>query len=338
MARCASAGGANRSAERMQLLLTLIFLLLALVAALVLFSRFIAAKVERAFRPSQWLEVEGERIHYRSLGEGPALVLVHGLAGQMKNFDYLPLAQLAQRYRVILVDRPGSGLSPRRDESRAGIAAQAKLVVAFIRALRLPQPPLLVGHSLGGAISLGVALQDPDAVAGLALVAPLTHHVDRVPVAFRGLAIRTPWLRRFVARVFAVPLGMLVARRTVDLVFAPEPAPADFPVRGGGLLNLRPAAFRGASIDLAAVEQDLPAQQERYREIRLPVHVLYGEGDAMLDWRVHGEALRGKLPALHLRVIPGGHMLPVTQPTVTAEWLEEAAQAAFGRFGHHSHQ
>jgi pimeloyl-ACP methyl ester carboxylesterase len=83
--------------------------------------------VTQAFPPEgQFLEVDGERIHYRSIGAGPALVLVHGLGGQMRNFEYLPLAQLAQRWRVILVDRPGSGRSPRADEGKAGIAAQGR--------------------------------------------------------------------------------------------------------------------------------------------------------------------------------------------------------------------
>lgn len=305
-------------------LVTVLFVL-ALCAWL---SWLVPRKVAALFPPSgQWLEVEGERIHYRSLGAGPAIVMVHGLAGQMRNFEYLPLDDLARHHRVILVDRPGSGLSPRADDGKAGIAAQARLVAGFIRALQLPGPPLLVGHSLGGAISLGVALQDPGCIAGLALIAPLTHHVTDVPPPFRALAIRTPWLRRLVARWFAVPLGILNARRMLALVFAPEPPPRDFPVRGGGLLTLRPEAFQGSSTDMVAVEDDLPAQQQRYGEIRLPLHVLYGEGDQVLDWRAQGQALAAKVPQAQLRVIPGGHMLAVTQSAATAAWLEEAARA-----------
>lgn len=310
----------------MHFLVNLVLILLIAAGALALFSWFVGRKVDQAFRANDsWLEVDGERIHFRSLGEGPPIVMVHGLAGQMRNFDYLPLAQLAQGHRIVLLDRPGSGLSPRRDAGKAGIAAQARLVAGFIRALRLPQRPLLVGHSLGGAISLGVALQDPDCIAGLALIAPLTHEVSDVPPAFRGAAIRSPWLRRLVAWVLAVPMTMVVGRQAVTLVFAPEPVPRDFATRGGGLLALRPGAFEGTATDMAAVEQDLPAQQQRYGDIRLPVHVLYGEQDEVLDWRAHGEALRARLPATQLRVVPGGHMLPVTQPALTGQWLGEVA-------------
>lgn len=308
--------------------LTLLLIVLVALLVLALFTAYVAHKVTQAFPPSgQFLEVDGERVHYRSLGEGPPIVLVHGLAGQMKNFEYLPLEDLAQRWRLILVDRPGSGRSARRDPGRAGIAAQGRLLAHFIRALALPQPPLLVGHSLGGAISLSAALQDPQAIAGLALIAPLTHYVADVPAPFRALAIRRAWWRRFVAHTLAVPLGIVLARKTLALVFGPEPPPEDFPVRGGGLLGLRPSAFAASSQDMVAVEEDLPQQEQRYGELRLPVRMLYGEGDQVLDWHAQGEALKAKVPQLELTVMDGGHMLPVTQAAATAAWLESAARA-----------
>ncbi|MDB5750936.1 MAG: alpha/beta hydrolase [Ramlibacter sp.] len=307
--------------------------LLFLAAALVLFAVFLGRRVESTLRPQgQWLEVGGERIHYRELGAGPAIVLLHGLGGNMRNFDYLPLRELAREHRLILVDRPGSGHSPRRDDTRAGIDAQARLVAGFIRALGLPQPPLLVGHSLGGAIALGVALHDPQGIAGLALLAPLTQLVPATPDALKGLAIRRPWLRRLFAYTLALPAAIAGSRKVLAFVFAPEPPPRDFALRGGGLLGLRPRAFYAASSDLCAVEHDLPAQQQRYAELRLPVHILYGDGDLMLDWQLHGQGLADKLPQARLVVLPGvGHMVPVTQPAQTAQLLRDAAAAAFGR-------
>lgn len=110
-------------------------------------------------------------------------------------------------------------------------------------------------------------------------------------------------------------------------LFGPDPAPRDFGVRGGGFRSLRPQSFVAASTDMAAIEADLPAQQQRYGELRLPVRILYGEGDRILDWRAQGEALRAKVPQAELRVIPGGHMLPVTHAAATAAWLEETAGA-----------
>jgi pimeloyl-ACP methyl ester carboxylesterase len=307
--------------------------LVFLAAALFLFAHFLGRRVERAVPArGEWIEVNGERIHYRSLGTADqAIVLVHGLGGQMRNFDYLPLQEMAAKYRLVLIDRPGSGHSRRTDDRGAGIAAQARTVTAFIAALKLPQPPLLVGHSLGGAISLAAGLQSPQAIAGLALIAPLTHLVPGgPPPAFRSLAIRTPWLRRLFAHTLAIPGAIAGSRKVLEFVFAPEPAPRDFPMRGGGLLGLRPNAFYGTSTDLVAIEEDLPAQELRYGELKLPLHVLYGDGDRVLDWKAQGQALADKVPQARLEVVPGaGHMLPVTRPERTAEFLGRAAASVF---------
>ena len=312
----------------MHLLVTLLLVALVALAGFALFTAFVARKVTQAFPPEgDFLEVDGERIHYRSLGQGPAIVFVHGLAGQMKHFEYLPLAELAQRWRLVLIDRPGSGRSPRVDAGKAGVAAQGRLVLDFIGALQLPQPPLLVGHSLGGTIALSAALQDPRAIAGLALLAPLTHQARDVPEPFRLFALRRTWLRRFIAHTVAVPLAVLSSRGALAFMFGPETAPRDFPVRGGGLLGLRPSAFCAASEDMLGVEGDLPYQQQRYGEQRLPVAVMFGDGDRVLDWRNQGEGLRRKLPSASLELLSGaGHMLPVTRPQEVAAWLEGIAR------------
>lgn len=323
----------------MHLLLTLLAIVLVALAALALFTFLVARRIDAAFpAPGRWLEVEGERIHYRDLGAGPPIVLVHGLAGESRNFDYLPLQELAKRWRLVLVDRPGSGHSPRNDEGKARIAAQARIVRAFIAAMGFERPPLLVGHSLGGAIALAVALQDPECVAGLALIAPATHFHPHVPLPFRTMAIRTPWFRRLFARTLAAPLAIVSTPAVLAALFGPDRAPRDFAVRGGGLRSLRPEAFVGASTDMSAIEADLPAQQQRYGELRLPVRILYGEDDRVLDWKQQGETLRAKVPQAELEVIPGGHMIPVTQAAATAAWLEESARAVLGEMCNSSGQ
>jgi pimeloyl-ACP methyl ester carboxylesterase len=315
----------------MNSLLSFLGVLLFMVAFLALFAVFIGKRVARAIPPApEWIEVDGERINYRSLGEGPPILFVHGLGGQRRNFDYLPLKEMAQHHQLLLIDRPGSGHSPRRDDRKAGIAAQGRLVAGFIRAMGFQQKPLLVGHSLGGAIALAVALQDPDCIAGVALIAPLTHFSRDVPGPFRALAIETPWLRRWFAWLFAAPAAIVQSRAALAALFGPDKDPRDFPLRGGGLLSLRPGAFYGASTDMCAVEQDLPRQQERYGDLRLPVHILYGEGDRILDWKAQGEALAHKVRHAQLKVIPGGHMIPVTRAADTAAWLEQVVVDVLG--------
>ncbi|MCR4466036.1 alpha/beta fold hydrolase [Burkholderia sp. SCN-KJ] len=299
----------------------------AMLAALALFSGYVARRVTRAFPPEgRFVDIGGDHIHYVEYGSGPPLVFVHGLAGQMRNFAYLPLTRLAQHHRVILVDRPGAGRSLRGASSQANVFAQARTIAAFIDALKLDRP-VLVGHSLGGAIALAVGLDHPERVSRLALIAPLSHEQTEPPAPFKPLMLPSPLVRRFVSWTFAIPLTILTGRKAVDQVFAPEAVPRDFPVKGGGLLGLRPHVFYATATDLLSAPVDLPAMVRRYADLALPVDVLYGRADPILNWRTHGEALAQKSARVRLKVVEGGHMLPVTIPDATADWLLEVAAA-----------
>ncbi|AOI62436.1 alpha/beta hydrolase [Burkholderia territorii] len=299
----------------------------AVLAALALFSGYVARRVTRAFPPEgRFVDIGGDHIHYVEYGSGPPLVFVHGLAGQWRNFAYLPLTRLAQHHRVIFVDRPGAGRSLRGASSQANVFAQARTIAAFIDALKLDRP-VLVGHSLGGAIALAVGLNHPERVSRLALIAPLSHEQTEPPAPFKPLMLPSPLVRRFVSWTFAIPLTILTGRKAVNQVFAPEAVPRDFPVKGGGLLGLRPHVFYATATDLLSAPIDLPAMERRYADLSLPVDVLYGRADPILNWRTHGEGLAQKSARVRLKVVEGGHMLPVTIPDATADWLLEVAAA-----------
>jgi pimeloyl-ACP methyl ester carboxylesterase len=309
-------------------------LVLLCAAILALFTLYTARKVE-ALVPSKgrFVDVPGARLHIRDFGEqradAPAILMIHGLAGQLSHYTYGVAGRLAQRHRVVVLDRPGSGYSSRAPGTPADLSTQAATIAALIRTLGLG-PAFVVGHSLGGAVALALALEHPKQVAGLALLAPLTHMRDDVPPVFAGLTIRSPLMRRLVAWTLAIPASIKNSRPTLEVVFGPEPVPKDFAIKGGGLLSLRPSAFLSASSDLQALPDHLPRVQARYPELRLPVHVLYGKDDRILDWQANGQALVDKVPGARLELIEGGHMLPVTNPGATAEFIEGALRAASG--------
>ena len=314
-----------------QIVLSVVALVLVVLAALVAFTFFTARRIAKGFPPEgQFIDVGGDRVHYVDRGQGPAIVLVHGLCGNLRNFAYLDLERLAKSHRVIAIDRPGSGRSARGVDSAANIYAQARVVAQCIEALGLDKP-VLVGHSLGGAIALAVGLNHPHVVRRLALIAPLTHAESAPPGAFGGLVLPSPLVRRLVSWTLAIPLSILNSRKAVAAVFAPESMPKDFPFKGGGLLGLRPHVFYAASSDLVSAPQDLPDMERRYASIEVPVDVLYGRGDRILNVKRQGEALKQKLDRANLRVVEGGHMLPVTQPALTTEWVLGVAASAPAR-------
>jgi len=234
--------------------------------------------------------------------------------------------QLREHFRVISLDRPGSGYSTRRSGTPADLPAQARQIAAFIKTLDLDKP-LVLGHSLGGAIALALALDHPHAVSGLVLVAPLTHPQRMLPLVFLSLAVRPAWLRRWVAHTLTLPIGLLTKDSVVKGVFAPDPAPPDFASRGGGLLGMRPDNFYAASTEINRVNDHLPDMVKRYPQLTLPIGLIYGGQDKVLDFQKHGQALASKVPGLKMQVIEGrGHMLPITASERVAALVEQVAK------------
>jgi len=311
----------------MSIVLTLVLIVAVIVAGLVWFAANTARKVEAAVPPcGQFIAIDGQKLHYiDTKGPGPAMVMIHGLGGSLWNYSYALVGKLSGEFRVIAVDRPGSGYSVRPDDAPAKLTAQAATLAKFIRALGLKQP-LLVGHSLGGALSLAIALDHPDCAGALALIAPLTQAQDDVPEPFHGLVVNSPVMRKIIAWTLAIPLSIRNAPKLLKIVFGPDAVPADYPTRGGGLLGLRPKSFYNTSSDLIAAPEDLPGMMKRYGGLAIPLGMLFAKGDLILDYRRQGEAMKQQCPALDLVLLDQhGHMLPVTAPEATADLIRRVA-------------
>lgn len=303
----------------------LILAVAAILIAAALFTRSIAGKVTRGFPPrGVFIETSAGRVHVVAQGSGPPIVMIHGLGGQIGNFSYGVMERLADRYRVIAIDRLGSGHSDPMPKDFKGVRRHAAIVAEIMEQMTLT-PALIVGHSLGGAVALALAIDRPDQIAGLALIAPLTAVQHEPPAPFRGLKVRQLWMRRLMADTLAIPLSVKRRKATFDALFGPETAPEDFPTRGLGLLSLRPRAFVGASTDMVHANDDLPWMADRYPGITDPVAVLVSRQDRILDPAAHGQALVAAIPGATLTQIDGGHMIPVTAPASVAEFIGEVA-------------
>ena len=302
-------------------------LFVLLLGGLAIFSARTARQVEKLLPArGRFIDVDGERIHYLDEGSGPPLVLIHGLAGQIRVFTHSLLDHLKSNHRVIILDRPGCGYSNRSPKASAAVSAQARTVARFIEALELERP-LVVGHSLGGAIALALGLNHPEQVSGLALIAPLTHAQDEIPPLFRGLAISSPFLRHVVGWTSAIPISIRNRAFVLDMAFGPEPVAHDYGTRGGGLLNLRPKSFINASRDMMAAMEDLRDMQERYHTLTMPVGILFGTADRILDATRHGTAMATKIAGLDLELIEdAGHMIVITAADRSAKFITRMSQ------------
>lgn len=310
----------------------LLLLVLLIVAGLMVFSFLTARRIELGLPPEgRFITIMGNRIHYVEQGSGPRTVLlVHGLTGVLQNFTYAMLGELARDCRVIAIDRPGSGYSKRPLRSSASLAVQADVIAGLIDALQLDRP-VVVGHSLGGAVALATALRHPDKISALALIAPLSRMpAGGPPGIFASLTIRWHWLRWLFAWTLMLPLAARQRERIMQTAFGPEAVPAHFALRGGGAQAMRPSNHIAASRDLVALEPVLPRLQESYEDLQLPVHILYGWGDRILDPQEQGRVLADQLPKGELELVEGGHMLPLTQPQRCVEFVRRTLQQTAG--------
>ena len=302
----------------------------AVIGYFVLATRRIAADAERLVPPNgKFVTVGDSRIHYVEAGEGPPILFIHGLGGQLHHFRH-PLFGELDGYRLVALDRPGSGYSSRSYGASGRLPDQAETIVGFIRALGL-EKPLLVGHSLGGTVALAVALDHPDAISGIALLAPLTHMEGEVPPEFKGLYIRSPLRRWLMANTMAVPASLKYAPQTLDFVFGPQKWPADYVVEGGGMAGLRPSHFFATASDTVAIEHDLARIEARYGEISLPAGILFGSADRVLDHEKHGAPMQKHIPGLDLEILEGiGHMPQFVARDRVAAFIRRIAERAFG--------
>jgi pimeloyl-ACP methyl ester carboxylesterase len=322
---------------RMEILSVVIGVFVAVLAAaiiaglyLCLVTRRIARRAEKAVPPvGKFVTIDGNRIHYVDRGEGRPILFIHGLGGTLYHFLYPLFGAFGPGYRLIALDRAGSGWSTRTDGSDGRLTDQAKSIHRFIEALEL-EKPLLVGHSLGGAVALQTALDYPDELSGLALVSPLTHFGGGIPEGFRSLFIPSPWKRRLIAWTISAPRAIKEAPMVLDFVFGPQQPPEDYAVAGGAMIGLRPSHFYATSTDFVSSGRDLRRLQARYGELRMPVGILFGDADRVLDYEKQGLAMEGKVRGLDLEIVSGiGHMAQFSVPEQTVAFIRRIADRAF---------
>ncbi len=294
-------------------------IVLAIIAALLAASAIVtligSILLERA-HPARGrrIDIGGLRQHVVELGPPagvrdrvPALVFLHGAGCNLE--DLRPLGErLAARHRALLVDRPGQGWSDGGGRATASPTAQAGILRDLLDRLGIERA-ILVGHSWGGTLATTFALNQPDRVAGLVLLAPATHPPLR---GFTGLytALSVPLGGWLFSRTLALPLGAAAFDRGLRNAFLPQQPPPRYIKRSAVLLVLRPRAFLANARDLAGLEAFLARQAPRYGEIKVPTLIFGGDRDWVTAAPQHAMALAAAIPAAKLTIIPGaGHML-----------------------------
>lgn len=239
-------------------------------------------------------------IHY-FLHEGgrpikPPLVLIHGPGGDLLSWP--PEIRRLADARVFTLDLPGHGKS--KGPGCQSVADYADSVVGFMNAAGLSRA-VFVGHALGGAIALTLAIDHPERVAGIGLIST----GPRLPIVSS------------VMENAANPATFILAIQALqELMHIPPAAKYLNDQTFRHLSSIRPTLFHG---DLRACDQfDVTT---RLDAIRTPVLVLCGKDDQLAPRR-YSESLAGQIPGAALQTIDGaGHLVMLEQPRRVAGLL-----------------
>ena len=302
---------------------TLIGFLAALLGLAAVFTRVFHAVMDRRHPPSgRFIEVEGLPLHVvdRDPANPRAAVCVHGLKGSHLEFTLSIADALSRRYRVVAVDRAGSGYSMgllRRGDPRD----HARILHEELGLLGVTRP-VMVGHSLGSSVLLAYAIAYPDDVAAMVLIAPHALPV-KGPIGGSARLCRIPVLGPLLEHTLVTPVGMLIGPSLIRMVALPGRLPKQY-ARTSVRLAIRARAFSAAACDANDNDAGVRALLPSYGSVRCPVVIVTGGSDRLVG-PARARELGEMLPAAELVEIPHtGHLPMFTAPEVVVAVVDHA--------------
>jgi pimeloyl-ACP methyl ester carboxylesterase len=304
-----------------------LLIMLAALATLALVTWTGAVLAERAHPTrGKMVEVAGATLHVVELGPSGAtpIVLLHGASSNLEVMR--PLAErLSQNHRVILLDRPGHGWSTRANFSDSTPGPQARMIAQALEKLGVP-PAIVVAHSWSGALALRIALDHPERVAGLVMLAPVAYPWPG-GVSQYNYVVTTPVIGPLLAHTITLPFGLLLADSGSRSVFAPQAMPENFVKDSATRLLLRPREFVANAWDLVTLRTAMAEQAPRYGTIAVPITIIAGDVDKTVSTHIHSQPLAKTAKNAKLIVLKGvGHMIQYAAPDLVVSEIEAMAE------------
>jgi pimeloyl-ACP methyl ester carboxylesterase len=270
-------------------------------------------QAEAEFPPiGKFVTVEGTRLHYLCRGEGKPIVLLHGNPGLIQDFSLFVLDQLAQEYRVCIVERPGHGYSDRPQNEMVTSIVQARLLHGALQQLGIEQP-VLVGYSWGSSVALAYALNYPDDLAGLVLLAPLAFRRERANPLPEIIA-EIPVIGDLLRAIFPVVLGRELVQQNLVRAFTPDPVPSEY-LRIAQALWTRPSQTQAITQDNITINPTLTTLSPRYSDIKRPTVIVVGNADRIVNAQENAIALNQAIATSTLINLPNtNHAILQTRP------------------------
>lgn len=236
---------------------------------------------------AEWLDVDGVRLRTVRAGSGsPTLVLLHGYGESLTTWRSV-FDRLAERNRVIALDLPGAGGSDKPDVPYS-LDAITQRLSRFLDQWT-SGPVVIVGHSMGGAVAASLALEHPDRIVRLVLIAPAGYRIGLGGITESMTPGRARTIGRYLAlRSFITPMHDDGWLAEPDSFKAYDPAED-------------PTYSRAATRVLE--EFDFVALRDRFREIQQPTLLIWGGLDPVVPFAV-GDTLSRIIPCVRYVPLP----------------------------------
>ena len=270
--------------------------------------------------PLRYVVLHGHTVAYRTAGEGPVVLLVHGMAGSSETWR-LVLPALAERFTVIAPDLLGHGATakPRGEYS---VGAHANVLRDLLAALG-HEHATLVGHSLGGGVVMQLAYQFPERCERLVLVS--SGGLGReVGTLLRALSM--PGVEQLFPLVCSPALrnaGRRLAAWFGDRYVRPAPVAEEMWRCWAALADddARRAFFRTLRSVVDATGQTVCASDRLYLAALLPALIVWGARDTLIPMQ-HGVAAHAAISGSRLAVFDDvGHFPQCEAPERFVETL-----------------
>jgi pimeloyl-ACP methyl ester carboxylesterase len=282
------------------------------LAAMALVNRLLAKKAERDNPASgRFLDVNDVRLHYVERGTGEPLVLLHGNGSMIEDFESSGLIDLAAKnYRVIVFDRPGFGHSDRPRNVVWTPDAQAELIKQALTRLDVSNATVL-GHSWGASVAVALALKYPDMIRGLVLASGYYYPTARLDVIAMG-APALPLIGDLLSHTLSPLLSRAIWPLMMTKIFGPQSVPKKFEAFPKEMA-LRPSQIRASAAEAALMVPDAFKFRNRYADLKMPVVIIAGEQDRLIDIDTQSARLHSEIPQSRFhRVAGNGHMIQQT--------------------------
>lgn len=297
-------------------------------AALAATAAAVALRTRQARRQNppagRFVGVDSVRLHYFETGSGEPIVFLHGNGSLIQDFATSDLVRLmAKTNRVIVFDRPGYGYSTRPRTRIWSPGAQADLFAKAAGKLGAAKAHVL-GHSWGTLVAITWALRHPERVKSLTLASGYyfpTPRLDAVLASGPAIPLMGDVMRYTVTPLLARLMWPMLLRK----LFGPAPTPKQFEGVPRALV-LAPRALRASAEESAMMIPSAAELKDRYAELKLPILIVTGDGDRIVDHESQSRRLSKLLPNSRLLVLPGvGHMVHHIEPRSMAAAMLKTA-------------